>query len=243
MTPRQSSSAVKPRWVSEGERYRLLQPAERSLRQQVASSLRDAILTGTLKPGERLVEEDISQGMRTSRGPLREALRQLEQEGLVMSFPYRGSFVSRISTLEVRQVLIPMRATLEGFGFDQALDNLTEDDVTEMRGIIERMEEAVRGGDLIELVEDDVAFHGLVMSRSGQPHTTQIWGSIAPRMRAYFYTHLREAMPTQEQLVGVAKAHRDLFDALVARDRKRVAALLLEHVQDLPGFPVTDPAP
>ncbi len=145
MTPRQSTAPVKQRWVSEGERYRLLQPAERSLRQQVAASLRDAILTGTLKPGERLVEEDISQGMRTSRGPLREALRQLEQEGLVMSFPYRGSFVSRISTLEVRQVLIPLRATLEGFGFDQALDNLTEDDVTEMRGIIERMEEAVRG--------------------------------------------------------------------------------------------------
>ena len=70
MTPRQTVSPLKPRWVSEGERYRLVQPAERSLRQQVAASLRDAILTGTLKPGERLVEEDISQGMRTSRGPL-----------------------------------------------------------------------------------------------------------------------------------------------------------------------------
>jgi DNA-binding GntR family transcriptional regulator len=241
MTTVRTPPSPRKRWVAEGERYRLLQPAERSLRQQVAASLRDAILTGTLKPGERLVEEEISQGMRTSRGPLREALRQLEQEGLVMSFPYRGSFVSRISSIEVHEVLIPLRATLEGFGFAQALNNLTENDVTELRSIVEHMEETVRTGDLMAVVEADVAFHGLVMSRSGQPHTTQIWGTIAPRMRAYFYTHLRDALPTREQLIGVAAAHRDLFNALVARDRERVAELLLEHVQDLPGLPVTQP--
>jgi DNA-binding GntR family transcriptional regulator len=242
MTVRTPPSPRRPTWVAEGERYRLLQPAERSLRQQVAASLRDAILTGSLKPGERLVEEEISQGMRTSRGPLREALRQLEQEGLVMSFPYRGSFVSRISSIEVREVLIPLRATLEGFGFAHALNNLTEADIDDLRGIVEHMGESVRNGDLMGLVEADVAFHGLVMSRSGQPHTTQIWGTIAPRMRAYFYTHLREALPTQEQLIGVAASHSDLFDALVSRDRNRVAALLVEHMQDLPGLPVTDPA-
>jgi DNA-binding GntR family transcriptional regulator len=243
MTVRTPPSARKPRWVAEGERYRLLQPAERSLRQQVAASLRDAILTGSLKPGERLVEEEISQGMRTSRGPLREALRQLEQEGLVMSFPYRGSFVSRISSIEVREVLIPLRMTLEGFGFAHALNNLTDTDVDDLHGIVEHMEDAVRNGDLMSLVEADVAFHGLVMSRSGQPHTTQIWGTIAPRMRAYFYTHLREALPTHDQLISVAASHRELFDALVARKHDRVAALLVEHMQDLPGLPVTDPTP
>ncbi|MGA7989151.1 MAG: GntR family transcriptional regulator [Candidatus Dormiibacterota bacterium] len=243
MTVRTPPSARRPRWVAEGERYRLLQPAERSLRQQVAASLRDAILTGSLKPGERLVEEEISQGMRTSRGPLREALRQLEQEGLVMSFPYRGSFVSRISSIEVREVLIPLRTTLEGFGFAHALNNLTETDVDDLHSIVEHMEDAVRNSDLTSLVEADVAFHGLVMSRSGQPHTTQIWGAIAPRIRAYFYTHLREALPTHDQLISVAASHRELFDALVARERDRVAALLVEHMQDLPGLPVTDPAP
>jgi DNA-binding GntR family transcriptional regulator len=160
-----------------------------------------------------------------------------------MSFPYRGSFVSRISSIEVREVLIPLRTTLESFGFAHALNNLTEVDVTELRGLVEHMEETVRKGDLMGLVECDVAFHGLVMSRSGQPHTTQIWGTIAPRMRAYFYTHLREALPTQEQLLSVATSHRDLFDAMVSRNRETVASLLVEHMQDLPGLPVTDPAP
>jgi DNA-binding GntR family transcriptional regulator len=236
MTDRQSSTARTPRWSAEGERYRLPQPAERSLRQQVATSLREAILSGSLKPGQRLVEKEISQGMHTSRGPLREALLQLEQEGLVMSFPYRGSFVSRISEVEVREVLIPLRVTLEGFGFAYAVGNLTEADVAELQRILADMEEAIREGDLIGLVETDVAFHGLVMSRSGQPQTTQIWGTIAPRMRAYFYTHLRDVMPSQELLDRIPGEHRALFDALVSRDRERVATLLLEHVRDLPGL-------
>lgn len=236
MTVKPSPAARTPRRVAEGERYPLLQPAERSLRQQVATSLRDAILSGSLKPGQRLVEKEISQGMHTSRGPLREALRQLEQEGLVMSFPYRGSFVSRISAVEVREVLIPLRVTLEGFGFAHAIGNLTEADVAELERILARMEKAILEGDLIGLVETDVAFHGLVMSRSGQPHTTQIWGTIAPRIRAYFYTHLRDVMPSKELLDRIPGEHRALFDALVSRDGERVARLLLEHVRDLPGL-------
>ena len=236
MTAGGSPATRTPRRVAETERYRQLHQDERSLRQQVATSLRDAILSGTLKPGQRLVEKQISQGMHTSRGPLREALRQLEQEGLVMSFPYRGSFVSRISADEVREVLIPLRATLEGFGFEHAVGKLTDADVADLERILAHMEEAIREGDLIGLVETDVAFHGLVMSRSGQPHTTQIWGTIAPRIRAYFYTHLRDVMPSQELLDRIPGDHRALFDALVARDRERVAALLLEHVRDLPGL-------
>jgi DNA-binding GntR family transcriptional regulator len=237
MNVRRSVAARQPRWTAEGERYRLLQPAERSLRQQVASSLRDAILSGSLKPGQRLVEEEISQGMHTSRGPLREALRQLEQEGLVVSVPYRGSFVSRISTLEVIEVLIPLRSTLEEFGFAHAIDNLTDADMTELHDILVRLEGAAPAGDLLALVENDIAFHRLVMSRSGQPHTTQIWGTIAPRIRAYFYTHLRGVMPSSGQLEHLAAGHRALFDALVSRDRKRVATLLVEHMGDLPGLP------
>jgi DNA-binding GntR family transcriptional regulator len=236
MTSRQSAPLRKAEMVAEGERYRLLQPATRSLRQQVASSLRDAILDGSLKPGERMVEEDISQGMHTSRGPLREALRLLEQEGLVMSFPYRGSFVTRISALEVREVLIPLRTTLEGFGFTHAIDNLTDADLTELRVIVGLMAEAARAGDVKGVVETDVAFHGLVVSRSGQPHTTQIWGTIAPRMRAYIYTHLRVAMPTAQELEHFPIEHQELLDALVSHDRGRVAALLAEHVQDPPGL-------
>ena len=236
MDARRSVATRQPRWA-EGERYRLPQPGERSLRQQVAASLRDAILSGSLKPGQRLVEEEISQGMHTSRGPLREALRQLEQEGLVTSVPYRGSFVSRISTLEVIEVLIPLRSTLEGFGFAHAIDNLTDADMNDLDDIVARLEEAAPAGDLLTLVENDIAFHRLVMSRSGQPHTTQIWGTIAPRIRAYFYTHLRGVMPSSGQLAHLAAGHRALLDALVARDRALVATLLVEHMGDLPGLP------
>jgi DNA-binding GntR family transcriptional regulator len=198
--------------------------------------LRDAILIGSLQPGERLVEEDISQGMHTSRGPLREALRQLEQEGLVVSFPYRGSFVTHISTVELREVLVPIRATLEGFGFAQAIDNLTEGDFAQLDGVVAHMEGAVRAGDIVSLVEDDVAFHGLVMSRCGQPHATQLWGTIAPRMRAYFYTHRRDLTPSMEQMEKIPEKHRALCDALLVGDRIRITALVIDHVHGGPGL-------
>lgn len=237
MTVRGSRSIRTPSAGADPEGFRLPKPAERSLRQQVASSLRDAILTGALQPGERLVEEDISQGMHTSRGPLREALRQLEQEGLVVSFPYRGSFVAHISTVELREVLVPLRATLEGFGFANAVDNLTEEDFAQLSGVVAHMEGAVRAGDIVSLVEDDFAFHGLVMSRCGKPHATQLWGTIAPRMRAYFYTHRRDLTPSMEQIRGIPARHRALCDALIAGDRIRITALVIDHAHGVPGIP------
>ena len=86
--------------------------AGRSRRDQVVEVLRNAIISGAYEPGERLVEATLSQELGTSRGPVREALRQLEHEGLVTSFPYRGAVVLGVSDEEVQEVLIPIRLTL-----------------------------------------------------------------------------------------------------------------------------------
>ena len=79
--------------------------------------LRSAIIMGSYEPGERLIEATLSTELGTSRGPVREALRQLENEGLVMSFPYRGAVVLGVSDEEVQEVLIPIRLTLERYSF------------------------------------------------------------------------------------------------------------------------------
>ena len=85
--------------------------------QQVVEILRSAIIAGRYEPGERLIEATLSSELGTSRGPVREALRQLENEGLVMSFPYRGAVVLGVSDEEVQEVLIPIRLTLERYSF------------------------------------------------------------------------------------------------------------------------------
>src|SRR6187200_1505806 len=132
--------------------------------QQVVEILRSAIIMGTYEPGERLIEATLSTELGTSRGPVREALRQLENEGLVMSFPYRGAVVLGVSDEEVQEVLIPIRLTLERYSFVHAATRMTDADFAELGKEIWVMEQAAKAGDLEKMVEADLRFHDVVIS-------------------------------------------------------------------------------
>jgi DNA-binding GntR family transcriptional regulator len=193
-------------------------------RQQVLEILRSEIMTGRYEPGERLVEATISEELGTSRGPVREALRQLEHEGLVDSVPYRGAVVLDVSDEEVQEVLIPIRLTLESFSFAKALEVMTEDEFGELAKQLWLMEEGARRNDLQQVVEADLAFHELVIAGSGR-HTMQVWRSIWPRIRSYFirYGRFRE-------LDSIVEEHRELLEALRSRDRGTMLAVLERHI-------------
>ena len=199
--------------------------------QQVIEILRTAIISGRFDPGDRLIESALSAELGTSRGPVREALRQLENEGLVMSFPYRGAVVLGVSDEEVHEVLIPIRLTLERYSWTRALEKLTEDDFAELGKQIWLMEQAGKANDLIKLVDADLGFHEIVISASGQLHTVQIWRTIWPRIRAYFFRY--ERFRSFEETV---EEHRELLDALQTRDRAIVLEQLERHI-DVPAPP------
>lgn len=202
--------------------------------QQIAETLRSSIIAGRYEPGERLVETALSADLGTSRGPVREALRQLENEGLVMSLPYRGAVVLGVSDDEVQGVLIPIRLTVERYSFARALDVMTEADFAEMAKQVWLMEQAAKSGDLEKAVEADLRFHDIVISTSGQTHTLQIWRSIWPRIRAYFYRYGRG-----RSLEVMADEHRQLLEAMQTRDPKIVLDILERHI----AVPVPPPAP
>ena len=185
--------------------------------QQVVEILRSAIITGSYEPGERLIEATLSTELGTSRGPVREALRQLENEGLVMSFPYRGAVVLGVSDDEVQEVLIPIRLTLERYSFLRALERMTDEDFAELGKQIWLMEQAARADDLARIVEADLRFHEIVIGASGQTHTVQIWRTIWPRIRAYFYRYGRG-----QDLGRMVDEHRELLAALQSRDPERM---------------------
>jgi DNA-binding GntR family transcriptional regulator len=187
--------------------------------------LRRAIVMGSFEPGDRLIESTLSAELGTSRGPVREALRQLENEGLVMSSPYRSAVVLGVSDAEVMEVLIPIRLTLERYSFLHALERMTEEDVAEVGKQVWLMEQAAAADDLVRHVEADLRFHEIVISASGQTHTVQIWGTIWPRIRAYFFRYGRG-----RDLAKMVDEHRDLLAALQARDRNLMLALLEKHI-------------
>jgi DNA-binding GntR family transcriptional regulator len=203
--------------------------------QQVIEILRTAIISGRFEPGDRLIESALSAELGTSRGPVREALRQLENEGLVMSFPYRGAVVLGVSDEEVHEVLIPIRLTLERYSWTRALEQLTDDGFAELGKQIWLMEQAGKADDLIKLVDADLGFHELVITASGQLHTVQIWRTIWPRIRAYFFRYERS-----RSFGETVEEHRELLAALQTRDPAVVLAQLERHI-DVPS-PEPEPA-
>jgi DNA-binding GntR family transcriptional regulator len=194
-------------------------------RERVLEALREAIVVGRYADGDRLIEDRIAHELETSRGPVREALRQLEHEGLVVSFPYRGAVVLGVSEEEVHQVLIPIRLTLERFSFTKAAERMAETDFAELAKEVWLMAEAGQDGDLLRIVEADIRFHEFVLSCSGQPHTTQVWRCIAPRIRAYFFRYGRRS-----DLTVIAREHAALLEALRSGDGKTLMRAVEKHI-------------
>ena len=194
-------------------------------RERVLEALREAIVVGRYEDGDRLIEDRIARELSTSRGPVREALRQLEHEGLVISYPYRGAVVQGVSDEEVHEVLIPIRLTLERFSFTKAVERMAEADYAELAKEVWLMREAAGDGDLLRCVEADIRFHEFVLSCSGQPHTAQVWRSIAPRIRAYFFRYGRHS-----DLGVIAVEHEQLLGALRSDDAERLMNALERHI-------------
>jgi DNA-binding GntR family transcriptional regulator len=194
-------------------------------REHVVEALRDAIVAGTLEDGERLIEDKIARELKTSRGPVREALRQLEHEGFVVSYPYRGAVVLGVSDEEVREVLVPVRLVLEKYSFPKAAARMTDDDFAEVAKEVWQMAEAARTSDLERSVEADMRFHEILLDHADQPHTAQVWRSIAPRIRAYFYRYGRRA-----DLERISHEHGDLLAALQTRDAEIIGHALEAHI-------------
>jgi DNA-binding GntR family transcriptional regulator len=192
---------------------------------RVADALRDAIGTGELSPGERLIEKELAERFGTSRAPVREAIRELAHEGLVQLTAYRSAVVLGVSDDEVHDVLIPIRLTLERFAFPRALAHLGEEQLHELAGILAGMEAAAAAGSVVDVVDADVRFHESVLALSGAPHTVQVWRTIAPRIRTYFLRYDRE-----RDLNAVVQEHRELYDLLAAGAPQPLIALLESHI-------------
>jgi DNA-binding GntR family transcriptional regulator len=191
----------------------------------VVESLREAIVAGELEDGQRLIEDKIARELKTSRGPVREALRQLEHEGFVISTPYKGAVVLGVSDEEVQQVLIPVRLTVEKYSIPKAVEQMTDADFAELGKEVWRLGEAARTDDLQQSVDADMRFHEILLEHSGQQHAAQEWRSIAPRIRAYFFRYGRTS-----NLAQIAFEHGELLTALQTRDPDTIAAALEQHI-------------
>ena len=131
------------------------------LRDVVFNTLRQAILRGELKPGERLMEIQLANKLGVSRTPIREAIRKLELEGLVLMIPRRGAEVAEIKEKSLKDVL-EVREALEELSVQLACEHITEEQIVEMKAAAEEFRRSLRSKDITKIAQADVHFHDVI---------------------------------------------------------------------------------
>lgn len=161
-----------------------------TLRAHVAERLRAAILGGDIPPGAPLVETALSERFDVSRGPLREALRQLIEEGLVVTVPYTGTHVAPLSVEDVREIY-SLRTTLEIFAFEQVWERRDRQFYAELRRRNEMLVATIDAGDDRASISTELALHALVYEASGHRLLQRAWHGLRGRLQLYWAAHHR----------------------------------------------------
>ena len=154
------------------------------LRDVVFNTLRQAILRGEMEPGERLMEIQLADKLGVSRTPIREAIRKLELEGLVIMIPRKGAEVAHITEKDMRDVL-EVRAALEELAATLACRNVTPERIEELKMANKRFEAAIISKDVVAIVDADVNFHDIIYAMTDNQRLIQIINNLREQMYRY----------------------------------------------------------
>ena len=206
----------------------------RVLRQEVLTALRTAILANEISAGSRLLEADVAEQMGVSRAPVREAIRHLEQEGLVEIFPHRGAVVVGLPEAEI-DAIYELRAVIEGRATAASVGIVGEAELQRLEALIDEMRVAIKAHEVEAIAEFDLRFHGLIVEWSGLTLLRHIWSSLDGLVRVRSYQALdRPGSTAKYFLKNAASSHTVLVDALRAGDPEAAAALARQHVLEVP---------
>jgi DNA-binding GntR family transcriptional regulator len=203
----------------------------RPLRHTVRMRIEEAIVQGMFKGGEKLNEVELSRALGVSRGLVREALRELETSGVLVSVPYRGTFVKEWTPRSVWE-LYTLRATLEEFAVELAVRRATDEDIEDLAELVESMELAARKNDAAELVEIDLKFHERLHEMTGHRLLVQQLQSLAGQTRIFIIATKAFYSPFAS-LEEAAASHNPILDALRARDAGLAREAIHEHIRQV----------
>jgi DNA-binding GntR family transcriptional regulator len=205
--------------------------AIRSTREQITDLLRQEVFSGRLTVGERVSELSLAERFGVSRGPIREALTQMVSEGLFVSRPNCGVMVAAPAPPEIRQLILPIRLTLETYALRQIFPLLGPDDFRRWDEILFRMERVCQREERDQWPQLDIELHRTWMERLGQPDLLAIWQTVITRMRAHFWTKTEEVC-RQGDMRLLLKNHQRLIDAFRGNDLEQAVLTLQDHIND-----------
>lgn len=197
------------------------------LRDVVFNTLRQAILTGDLKPGERLMEMHLADKLGVSRTPIREAIHKLELEGLVTIIPRRGAEVAQITEKSMNDVL-EVRRALDALCAELACDRISEKELDDLKAACDHFELTTHTQDLKKIAQADVALHDIIVQATGNQRLIQLINNLSEQMYRYRFEYIKDSR-RHEMLV---EEHRIIYQSIVRKDKETAAAAARTHIDN-----------
>lgn len=197
------------------------------LRDVVFNTLRQAILTGELKPGERLMEIHLANRLGVSRTPIREAIRKLELEGLVTMIPRRGAEVAQITEKSLKDVL-EVRRALDALSVELACDRITPEELEALGDACDAFEAATRTHDAKKIAQADVALHDIIVRATSNTRLIQLVNNLSEQMYRYRFEYIKDESTHK----GLIEEHRIIFESIRHKDKKTAAQTAQLHIDN-----------
>ncbi|MBE6093016.1 MAG: GntR family transcriptional regulator [Selenomonas ruminantium] len=197
------------------------------LREVVCESLREAIRSGVLKPGERIMEIQLAEELGVSRTPVREAIRKLELEGYVVMMPRRGTYVASMSIRDINEIF-EIRTALESLSNGLAADHITDDELEHLQRLLVIIGGYIKEGNIEKIVETDIEFHDLLYHAARNERLVGIISNLRDQL-----TRFRTlSMSYPGRLEETLEEHRLIVDAIASGDRKAASRAAERHMEN-----------
>jgi len=197
------------------------------LRDVVFNTLRQAILRGELAPGERLMEIQLAERLGVSRTPIREAIRKLELEGLVLMIPRKGAEVAKISEKSLRDVL-EVRRSLEELAIELACQRMGEEAIEELAAAQRAFSRAVESGDVMAIAESDEHYHDVIYQGTENSRLVQILNNLREQMYRYRLEYIKDEDKRQILILE----HENILKAIKNRRVAEAKEAMRAHIDN-----------
>ncbi len=197
------------------------------LRDVVFQTLRQAILKGELKPGERLTEIQLANKLGVSRTPVREAIHMLEQEGLVRMIPRKGALVADITEKNLRDVL-EVRRALEELAVKLACERITSDGIQDLKQAGENFKQALSKADVMEIAQADVHFHDVIYAATDNQKLIQLLNNLGEQMYRYRVEYLKD----RSVFPQLAREHDEIVRLIESRKQAQAVQAMRVHIDN-----------
>ncbi|RUZ79712.1 GntR family transcriptional regulator [Mesorhizobium sp. M7A.F.Ca.US.006.01.1.1] len=199
----------------------------RMLSDQVSTLLVRELIFGRLQPGQRINEAELARQLGISRNPIREAIRRLEERGLLVAVPRKGTFVRTFLHSDIDEIF-SFRIVVERFAMEQALPQMTDPDIERIAGFVDAMVAAANANDEIALVENDLAFHLEICRLSKNRQTLHAFTNIQAEVQMLITMAERQF----ESQMAAAVDHWPIVEALRTRNPQKAMDAIRDHIRD-----------